>query len=76
MPWVSGFSGWVLATLVFIVAIIMVVGAAAWVWGKMENSQRAQSAGIVGFAVGAAGAALIAVAGAAIEWAGGLGPNW
>lgn len=76
MGWLSGFTGWLLATFLFIVAIVIVFGVGAWAWGKLDSSQRAQTNGIMTVAVGAVAASIIAVAGSAIMWASDLGPDW
>lgn len=76
MHWFSGFTGWLLATALFILGIVIVFGLAAWAWGKIDSSQRAQTSGIATVVVGAVAASIVAVAGSAIAWASGLGPNW
>lgn len=76
MHWFSGFTGWILATCLFLVGIVMVTGLCAWVWGKMDSSGRAQTNGLIGFGLAAVAAAVISVAGSIIVWASNLGPNW
>ena len=34
MHWLSGFTGWLIATALFVLAIVLVYGIGAWVWGK------------------------------------------
>lgn len=76
MGWFSGFTGWLLATCLFIVAIIIIVGLMYWAWGKVDSSQRAQSNGLITVVMGAVAAAVIGTAGSAIAWASDLGPEW
>ena len=76
MHWFSGFTGWLLATALFVLGIVIVVGLAFWAWGKIDSSQRAQTNGIVTVAVGTVAASIVAVAGSAIAWASDLGPDW
>lgn len=76
MHWFSGFSGWLLATCLFILGIVIVFGLAAWAWGKIDSSQRAQTSGLVTVAFGAVAASIVGVAGSAIAWASDLGPDW
>lgn len=76
MDWFTGISGWVLATLIALLAIVSIAGVGAWVYGKLTGVSAAQNNGIVGVVLGTVGAAVVTVAGTAIMWATEIGPEW
>ncbi|MGO1523364.1 MAG: hypothetical protein ACTHV8_06700 [Nesterenkonia sp.] len=78
-PWLALFDdafGWIIATVVFILAIVMVVGLAMWVAGKLGSSGRGQDQGLTVFGIGIVAAILVSVVGGIVMWATDLGPDW
>lgn len=74
--WLGGTVGFVLATILALLVIIMIMGAGYWIWGKLSGGQSAQSQGLTGFILATGAAAVITVAGSAVVWATDLGPDW
>lgn len=78
-PWLGLFDdafGWIMATVLFVFAIVMVIGLALWGAGKLGSSGRGQNNGLTAFGVGILGALLTVVAGSIVMWATDLGPSW
>lgn|SRR5690625_4322429 len=78
-PWLGLFDdafGWIMATVLFLFAIVMVIGLAVWGAGKLGSSGRGQNGGLIAFGIGILGAVLTVVAGSIVMWATTLGPNW
>ena len=78
-PWLGLFDdafGWIIATVLFVVAIVMVIGLCMWAAGKLGSSGRGQDGGLMTFGIGIVGAILTSVAGGLIMWASDLGPDW
>lgn len=74
--WLTGMSGFVIATFLVILVVLMALGVAVWVSGKVTAGGRAQSVGIGGFFWGAFGAVLVGVFAAAVAWSTDIGPAW
>lgn len=78
-PWLGLFDdafGWIMATVLFIMAILMVVGLVMWVAGKLGAGGRSQDSGLQLFGVGIIAAILVSITGSLIMWATDLGPDW
>ena len=78
-PWLGLFDdafGWIMATVLFLFAIVMVIGLAIWAVGKLGSSGRGQNNGLTAFGIGILGALLTVVAGSIVMWATDLGPDW
>lgn len=78
-PWLGLFDdafGWIVATVLFIFAIVMVVGLAMWATSKLGGSPSGQDTGLKVFGIGLVCAVLASITGAAIDWATDLGPGW
>lgn len=74
-PWMgllNDGAGWVLGTLLVVVAVLLGVGALMWIAGKLGGGSRAQEVGITIVLWTVVGAIVIGGAGGLIAWAAGL----
>lgn len=78
-PWMELFDdtfGWIMGSVLFILAILAVIGLAMWVAGKLGAGGRSQNSGLTMAGVSVLAAVGVAVTGSVIMWATDLGPNW
>lgn len=72
MPLLSDGANWAVGTVLVVIVILLVVGVAIWVAGKLGGSGRAQEVGVTFLLWTVIGAIFVGAAGGIVAWASNL----
>lgn len=76
MPFFTTIGGFLVATVLAILVVIIVFGAIIWAGGKLGSSGGGRDSGMKAVLISLAAAVIIGTASTAVVWGSDIGPQW